>query len=319
LVFVFKNTLKSKLKKSKKTKKGEKSIMTSAAPGIFSYLQNLSDLDPIYALQNRPYPFLNIIRKIRNYIIEYNPSPNSFHLDPDLFFLDICLCPKLNGPLRFQLEDSCIQLLNISHHNKNEPMTVVSVGPGKCYQELIYVAKLVNQKYEKINLILIDPNMRVLLLSAKLNSFCQHHFKGTSAVTITYCESLESYVKRFNTENLSQDQRTSLMPDLLLLLDLTDKEFQVNGLPLPEYAYGLFRGNALLKNGITVIAHSAYEAQHYPKPHPIVTACVYNRECEKLSDLVDDRTIEFSSPPSAIEPTTEPNIGYTEKEHRKTI
>jgi hypothetical protein len=62
------------------------------------------------------------------------------------------MCDKMNVPFRERLENRSLALLN-RLHPQDTPITIVSVGSGGLFQELVYLAKAI---HNKITLVLID-------------------------------------------------------------------------------------------------------------------------------------------------------------------
>jgi hypothetical protein len=155
----------------------------------------------------------------------------------------LCVCPNLNNVSREKLENHAMGLLSQSCAT-SLPLTIVSVGPGGCYQELVYLAKLANAGYKQINLVLIEPENLSSHL-ATLSVFCKQNFPACT-VNIIKFDDLEQYKNFFTSSGLAK-------PNLLLLLDI-DENF-VNGKNLPDYSFELLQSNGMLEPK-TVISYS---------------------------------------------------------------
>ena len=211
-------------------------------------------------LCNNPYPF-------------YESRVTSFHrfprlISPELLSLRLCHCHKLVGSARVFLEGNAIELLEQTHP-KDKPLTVVSVGPGGCYQEFVYLAKLAKAGYKKIRLILIDP--QVMPVESFRNLF-ENHLPESSFRVVHY-RSLDQYRAAAHGS-----------PDLLLLLDLSDVPYNVNGQMLQDYAFSFLHQNHLLTKK-SVIAYSNVVNENVAR----VACCSYDGVSKRLYDIPNQR------------------------------
>ena len=77
----------------------------------------------------------------------------------------------MDNELRVALEGSAIDLLKQSY-SLDRLVTIVSVGPGGAYQELVFIAKLAQAGFKKLLLVLIDP---ADVMVGALSCFCDKH------------------------------------------------------------------------------------------------------------------------------------------------
>lgn len=203
-------------------------------------------------------------------------KPGSVPISSCLLALRLCLCGKVVGTGRQFLEENSISLLEKSH-SKDSLLTLVSVGAGKCYQELIYLAKLIHAGYQQIQVVLIDHND---IPKNSLDQFCKRFLKQCKINIIQY-RSLKEYAA-------SCQRQSHLKPNLLLLLDITDKAYNVNNRPLPDYAFTLLKDQQFITEN-TVIAHSMFSLKVIKEPvfSVVPTAsyiCAYAGTSAQLSD-----------------------------------
>ena len=226
-------------------------------------------------LCNDPYQFFAEVKTANRNINE------PFPFDVALRFLNICPCKKMDDSLRLKLEDCSIDLLK-QFHPKDTQITIVSVGPGGAYQELVYLAKLVHAGYN-IQLVLIDP---AAVMVGALDKFCKDHLPGN--IDIIKYDSLELYIAEAGINQ-------SLWPDLFLLIDLTDKSYEIKHQTLTDYAFQLFQFNGLIKPK-TVISYSIVtkiieQPEQYFTPKAI--CCSYDGS-SNLSEIKSNRN-EFAA------------------------
>ncbi|KAF3361887.1 hypothetical protein PHSC3_001569 [Chlamydiales bacterium STE3] len=196
-------------------------------------------------LCNEPYEFYQEIEKVIK-------NKTRFRFHPSFHFLKLCLCAKMNSDLRLKLEKDSIKLLKQTHPARESTISVVSVGAGGLYQELVYLAKLAKAGYKHLRLIAIDP---ALVSIGALDGACKDLIPAKITIDDQYT-SLENYIQK-----ATQDK--TLHPDLLLLIDLTDSTYNINSQLLSDYAFDQFYHHDLLKQG-TVVSHSVLE-QAYTK------------------------------------------------------
>jgi hypothetical protein len=131
-------------------------VSPSITPSVATPKLAMDIASQIDLLWKNPYLLYEKIVEARR------PGQSIFPLIPALVFLGLCNCPKMPVSLRLNLEESSIHLLSQTHP-KNAPITVLSVGPGHAYQELVYLAKLAHVGYKRITLMLIDPYKETLI------------------------------------------------------------------------------------------------------------------------------------------------------------
>lgn len=154
-------------------------------------------------------------------------------------------CSCKSPLLRVALEKEVIRRLQVSFLDKHQELTLVSVGSGQCFQELIYLAKLVNIGYKNIRLVLIDKDPNVKPSVDDLIRFKDTYLQN-SKIEIDQFDTLENYQKRASGQ-------INLQPNLLLLLDLEgDKDANRQPPHLFIYAYEFLNNAALIQNGATI-------------------------------------------------------------------
>jgi len=220
-----------------------------------------------------------------------NTSPYDFFLNfndpsldcPELLShgledLDLCGCEKLPASLRIFLENHVVKALN-GTLSKNSLLTIVSVGPGECYQELVYLAKCAYAGYNRIQLILIDKEPVPI---AALTQAC-HTYLSPFNISLAYYPSLENYQEEVSAQN-------HLKPNLLLLLDITDEEYEINGMQLPEHCFQFFNQNNLF-NENTVIARSDALTDKDDNLFSMVSCGIHDGTAQTLPDITEKREL----------------------------
>ena len=127
--------------------------------------------------------------------------------------LSFCKCGTNSVEVRMALEGVVIEQMKRAFPPEEYPtITVLSVGPGKCLQELVYVTKLHEAGYRSIRLILVDP-------APNVDVSMQHLEFAHRAMFPEECE-LE--IVRFYP--LADYQKAALegVPQLFLFIDLDD-------------------------------------------------------------------------------------------------
>lgn len=242
-------------------------------------LKQPSAIDPPASLLDPEYVSLKMCNEPYKFYMELQQSQQS--VPSFLAFAKLCNCYKLTATGRIFLEETAINSLKKTHP-KDNPLSLVSVGPGGCYQEMIYLAKLANAGYKKIHLTLLEKDSIPL---TKLSKFCKTYLK-TTKVQIVQFSSLENYA----TEAM---QVKTLQPNLLLLLDLTDEKYNVKGVPLPKYAYRTFRSANILQLN-TLIAHSMFERDADNNRIPLAVCSVYDGVSPSLAEIRPASVTTFS-------------------------
>lgn len=237
--------------------------------------------DPDYVsskMCTQPYQFYTELQQLQQTAPSY------------LTFAKLCNCYKLTATGRIFLEDTAVNLLK-QFHAKQKPLTIVTVGPGGCYQEMVYLTKLAKAGYNEIQLILLERRQIPL---DELSEFCNTSLKGTK-VQITQFTSIEAYAHE-------SVQLPRLQPNLLLMLDLSDEKYNVQGMRLPDYAFQTFETAGILP-APTVIAHSVFK--QIPNRRSVRTAIcsVYDRESHTLAEVKPsyERTLSVNYALSATE------------------
>lgn len=246
-------------------------VSANVAPTQSSILNDCS--------QHRSPPVDSIIQRLCTDPYQfYEEIQLSDVTDPisSLQLFKLCDCPNLDGVTREKLENHALGLLSQSCPT-SLPITIVSVGPGSCYQELVYLAKLAKAGYKQINLVLIEPENLSSHLP-KLHVFCQQNLPACT-VNIIKFDDLEQY-KNFSTSS------NSAKPNLLLLLDI-DENF-VNGKHLPDYSFELLQSNGILQPK-TVISYSIRPKSLHGVYFPKFFSCSYDGSSSSLNNIQSKR------------------------------
>ncbi len=201
----------------------------------------------------------------------------------------LCPCYKLNAESRVKLEKSALNLLE-QRIDKTSLLTIVSVGPGNCFQEIVYLAKLAMAGYKHIQLVLIDP-IDTSTEEIGLADFIKNYIPECHVRIVKY-DSLTDYLKQVKTNR-------SLKPALLLMLDLAN--YKVGNSLLADHAYDLFHKEKIL-NANTVICYSTEEQignRYFPKAF----SCTYDEKSSNLSQIHSNKT-EIAVHPNGCVRTT---------------
>lgn len=212
--------------------------------------ESLREADPFREICKDPYRFYDRIQAAGQDFSAYNYLSETATFRLGLGFFKLCPCKKAPPPLRIALENAVIDQMQKIHRNKSAPITIVSVGAGGFYQEVVYLVKLVEAGYEKITFIAIDSDPAHSGMSA-LSDFCKEGLKSKVDAEHPLYLSLESY-----QEEAKKD--SCLKPDLMLCIDLSDERFNVDGKPLADHAFSFFQRKGILREK-TIIAHSFLE------------------------------------------------------------
>jgi hypothetical protein len=192
--------------------------------------------------------------------------------------LDVCGCEKLPASLRIFLEKQAIEALN-STLSKDSLLTIVSIGPGQCYQELVYLAKCAYAGYNQIQLVLIDKEPVPI---EALTQAC-HTYLSQYDINIVYYQSLESFQVAVAAQN-------HLKPNLVLMLDITEEEYEIDGTQLPEYCFQFFNQNNLF-NENTVIARSDALTDKDDHLFAIASCAVHDGTAQTLPEIASKREV----------------------------
>lgn len=192
--------------------------------------------------------------------------------------LDICTCEKLPASLRIFLENQSVQALDRTL-SKDSPLTIVTIGPGECYQELVYLAKCAYAGYNRMQLVLIDEEPVPI---DALRQACQAYLP-TFDINIAYYPSLESYQEAARAHE-------HLKPNLLLMLDITDDEYEIDGTQLPQHCFQFLNQNNLFKEN-TVIARSDALTDKDDNLFAIASCAIHDGIAQTLAEIPDKREI----------------------------
>jgi hypothetical protein len=233
----------------------------------YTNLENLENNDQqIYRLCHNPYQFYKEIQELRGQL----PRTTDMDFNPYLLFLKVCPCKKMDNDLRVALEDSATDLLK-QYYPLDSVITIVSVGPGGAYQELVFIAKLVQAGFKKLLLVLIDP---ADVMVGALSRFCDEHLPQCHIEFYKYNKLEDYYQTAINQENLKPN---------LLLIDLTDDRFKIENKTLNDYCFHLLQEKQLFKVG-TVIAYSAFEIG-FKKFTIKAICCSYDENSSELQNI----------------------------------
>lgn len=169
-------------------------------------------------------------------VVRLSPSLgyiNSMNIDRFPLFPVIreCCCHVFNrkspasiiSGFRSALEEVTIYRIKQLYPNKREPLRITSLGSGGCFQELVYIAKLlIREGYSHIDLNLIDQcyatanefgsNASVIALQR-----CVQEYISTIAITITAHTDLQTYLTQIEQNSIQR-------PNLFLMIDLNVAE-----------------------------------------------------------------------------------------------
>jgi len=201
-------------------------------------LQELSTLSILNELCDDPYRLYDNLDKLLPLI------------NPALLDLRMCRCGKMSSQLRASIENSAIECL-LSSRDPSALLTIVSVGSGGCYQELVYLARLSKAGYCNIQLVVIEPKPVPLQSFA---SVCQTYLPHSKINVICY-PTVRDY------------QENPIKPNLLLLLDLLDNSCKVNGKLLLNYSFEALHNSHILQKN-TVVAWNVLEENEELKNDP---------------------------------------------------
>ncbi|MBI5274246.1 MAG: hypothetical protein HY860_04245 [Chlamydiales bacterium] len=152
-----------------------------------------------------------------------------------------CRCEQI-VPIRASLENASIE--RISHiypTNRSKPLHILSVGAGNCYQEIVYIIKLIEKGYKNIQLSVIEPEP-IDDSVEDVHSFMRDHFPDVT-FSISYSHTIEDYKATHCGEKA----------DLVLLIDLQG-EFDANyTVPiLTARSYQELHGMHLIEDNATI-------------------------------------------------------------------
>lgn len=163
-----------------------------------------------------------------------------------------CLCKPID--FRNKLEDATIKLVTETFKDKTKSFTVVSVGSGGAFQELVFTSKLLKQGFENINLILIDPIYEQQKIMKELEEFKEKYFENRN-VNFTLYNKLSEYI--------SDTKRNNESIQLFLLIDLDGDE---NIHVLSEIIKETLENHVIPENAVCsyykTIKHGAYRIEN---------------------------------------------------------
>ena len=173
-----------------------------------------------------------------------------------------CNCKQVPASLRAFLEHHSVLAVEASFPNKNDPLDIVSVGPGYCFQELVYLITLLKLGYKNINLTLIEPGLNregdsetIRKAIEQFKQFCSLHIVARHldiSLNIAVFEDLEAY------------KASQTKAQLLLIIDVQGET--VGGGDIPNQADAsvvYFTKNDLLQSkGIVAMTRNL----HYHQP-----------------------------------------------------
>lgn len=160
-----------------------------------------------------------------------------------------CRCLQMDELARSILEMKTIEE-TIKLFPQEKPLTLVSVGCGGCFQELIYMIKLVMAGYTRIEMVLIDSHEdqeRIREAVKSLQEFYEKHLlQLPTAPQITFClfSSIDSYHKQ-------TEKQPSLKADIMLGIDLQGEK--ANGQNFARECIATFTSQKLLKTRSLVV------------------------------------------------------------------
>ncbi len=192
-------------------------------------IKDISIPSDVQRLCKDPYGFFDEFHAFAKKKKSLEPLPFNSHL----LGLSYCSChPK---EIREPLEELVVERMT-EQHLKDKEITVVSVGPGAAYQELVYMAKLANAGFSKIRFVFIDRWLKEDYSSANacydhFKSFCRQEMPG-----ITFKFHTFTHLKNY-TSTLKKQKSIFLQPHLLLLIDLGGCKVEEKN--LNDYSFSL--------------------------------------------------------------------------------
>ncbi|MBS0623196.1 MAG: hypothetical protein JSS62_01080 [Verrucomicrobia bacterium] len=161
----------------------------------------------------------------------------------DLKQLNLCSCFKINTQQRLVLEETSIRYFQ-KHCSPTELLTIVSVGSGGCYQELVYLAKLAQAGFTHLQFVFIENNNEWDSSFDAVRELSYHNLSHCHVKLVKYT-SINDYV-------MAAQDDTSLKAHLLLLLDISDSQYAIHGMPLFRHSFNLLQSRLLLLEGALI-------------------------------------------------------------------
>lgn len=200
-------------------------------------------------------------------------------LDDEKFKLDfpnLNICRCIEYGCRSNLEKTVIDQMEKYYPDKEKELTVVSMGVGECFQELVYLAKLVQAGYKKIHLVTIDHSQATLRSIEDLKKF-KNRFIQTAEINITHYSKADQY---------QQEALVKKVPvNLLLMIDL---EVVISLTPPSIVDHAFLEIRPRVSEG-TIIAYTSKEIMTKSDGSKFIgsqtVCCRFIKEADNLSQM----------------------------------
>lgn len=199
--------------------------------------------DELIRLSEDPYEFYEEIDA-------YKDMNNGFPFDQNLLVLSLCTCLKMSPVLREFVSKSSLDQFSEMRHNKERPLTLLTVGMGGGYHEIAYaIVPFAQAGFSKMNVVCIDQDPMIVFIINAMTDFCKNKLPQCDIRFYKFSH-IEDYA-------FAAQYVTFLRPDFLLLLDLTDHEYNIGNETFRDYSFSFLQKEELLSPG-TVIVYSTY-------------------------------------------------------------
>lgn len=178
-----------------------------------------------------------------------------------------CRCLQMDELARSILEMKTIEEA-LKFFPREKPLTLVSVGCGGCFQELIYMIKLILAGYTQIEMVLIDSHESQEEIKGAVKNLQEFYEKYLSqlpsAPQIKFCffSSLANYQAHV-------EKKPSLKADIMLGIDLQGEK--AHGQPLNRECIASFTSQKLLQSRSLVVFTEDYLPQTEETLHSFCT------------------------------------------------
>lgn len=133
------------------------------------------------------------------------------------------------GKLRNALEENVIDKITHHYPDRDKPLNITSIGSGGCFQELVFIAKLISREgYQDVRITLIDKVYKkgkedesVAALRKCVDDEILPHAKGAK-VTIDVQNDLDTYLGQVKEKSLP-------FPETVLMIDLEKAQDCIDG------------------------------------------------------------------------------------------
>lgn len=174
----------------------------------FQFLKNFDNFKEWFEIQSNKVSenYVEVLLHNPHTLLKHSGFTETF---PNL---NECSCKTINQAVRIELEKSVVKAINNKFSDKSRPITIVSFGAGSCFQELVYITKLVDAGYKNINFVAMDNSEDTPRALADLRSFQEKYLQDAN-IQLHYRRHLDSIT------NVDENE-TPLQPDVFLMIDL---------------------------------------------------------------------------------------------------